>query len=90
MGSSTVPAAGEAAGEAAKYGIFYDDRTYDYTKHLKSVGEAAGAVLLTAPALKEPTKTVADDSEDGAEYENEGVLNHATYDNSTHARGTPA
>lgn len=33
-------------GEAAKYGILYDDRDYDYTKHLKLIGDVPGAVWV--------------------------------------------
>jgi protein LTV1 len=36
-------------GEAAEYGIYYDDTEYDYMQHLRSVGEAPDAVLLEAP-----------------------------------------
>jgi protein LTV1 len=39
----------EKVGEAAKYGILFDDRAYDYTKHLRSVGVTPGAVLINAP-----------------------------------------
>ena len=38
-----------APGEAIKYGILFDDRYYDYTKHLKTVGTVPGAVILDAP-----------------------------------------
>jgi hypothetical protein len=37
-------------GEAAEYGIYYDDTEYDYMQHLRSVGEAPDAVLLEAPS----------------------------------------
>ena len=36
-------------GEAVKYGINYDDRYYDYTRHLKTVGVVPGTVILEAP-----------------------------------------
>ena len=42
---------GESAGEAAKYGIMFDDREYDYTQHLKEMG-AAGAVFIDGPKPK--------------------------------------
>lgn len=35
-------------GEAAKYGIFYDDRSYDYTQHLRRIGVTPGAVYMDA------------------------------------------
>jgi len=37
-------------GEAAEYGIYFDDTEYDYMQHLRSVGEAPDAVLLSAPS----------------------------------------
>ncbi|KAJ1797031.1 Protein ltv1 [Coemansia sp. RSA 2399] len=39
------------AGRAALYGIYLDDRDYDYTKHLRKVG--TGGVILEAPAKKD-------------------------------------
>lgn len=44
------------AGEAAKYGIFFDDRHYDYQRHLRVIGEAPDAVFIpatTSPRRKE-------------------------------------
>jgi hypothetical protein len=40
----------ENEGEAAEYGIFFDDTEYDYMQHLRSVGDAPDAVLLEAPS----------------------------------------
>lgn len=42
----------EKVGEAAKYGILFDDRNYDYTKHLRTVGVTPGAVLIDASGAK--------------------------------------
>ena len=38
-------------GEAAGYGVYYDDSSYDYMQHLKTVGEGVDgdAVLIAAP-----------------------------------------
>jgi hypothetical protein len=38
------------AGEAAKYGIFFDDREYDYMQHLRSMGHV-DAVYIPAKCL---------------------------------------
>ncbi|KAJ2712528.1 Protein ltv1, partial [Coemansia spiralis] len=38
------------AGEAALYGVYLDDREYDYTKHLRAVG-TGGGVILEAPSV---------------------------------------
>jgi protein LTV1 len=46
----------EAVGEAAKFGILYDDRGYDYTKHLRRVGITPGAVFIQAPGLKKQSE----------------------------------
>jgi protein LTV1 len=35
-------------GQAPLYGIFLDDREYDYTKHLKPIGESTDAVFVPA------------------------------------------
>lgn len=43
----------QQAGKAALYGIYLDDRDYDYTKHLRSVG-TGGGVLLDVPQKKKP------------------------------------
>ena len=40
-------------GEAAEYGIFFDDTEYDYMQHLRTVGEAPDAILLQAPSKHE-------------------------------------
>lgn len=34
-------------GEAALYGIYFDDSKYDYMKHLKSIGETRDAVFIS-------------------------------------------
>jgi protein LTV1 len=42
----------ENEGEAANYGIYYDDTSYDYMQHLRDVGEESDEALLvdSAPA----------------------------------------
>jgi protein LTV1 len=39
-------------GEAASYGIFYDDTSYDYMQHLREVEEEASGQDRTVPALE--------------------------------------
>lgn len=46
-------------GQAAQYGIFFDDGEYDYTQHLKPIG-GTDSVFLEAPAKKEKPKTLND------------------------------
>ena len=43
-------------GEAAEYGIFFDDTEYDYMQHLRAVGEQPDAVLLEAPGQRDKGK----------------------------------
>ena len=43
-------------GEAAEYGIFFDDTEYDYMQHLRTVGEQPDAVLLEASGQKDKGK----------------------------------
>ncbi|CAG7851704.1 Protein LTV1 [Serendipita indica DSM 11827] len=45
-----------APGEAALYGIYYDDREYDYTQHLRTVGveeRGVDSILIEAPLRPE-------------------------------------
>lgn len=37
-------------GEAAEYGVYFDDTDYDYMQHLRPVGITADAILLEAPS----------------------------------------
>ncbi|KAI9140821.1 hypothetical protein BKA69DRAFT_486482 [Paraphysoderma sedebokerense] len=46
------------AGKAALYGIFYDDTEYDYTQHLKDIGESPGAVFISSESKREKQKSV--------------------------------
>ncbi|KAJ1818949.1 Protein ltv1 [Coemansia sp. RSA 2598] len=46
----------EEAGKAALYGIYLDDREYDYTKHLRQIG--SGGVLLEASTNDEKKEAV--------------------------------
>ncbi|GAA6017254.1 hypothetical protein JCM10207_003662 [Rhodosporidiobolus poonsookiae] len=49
--------AAAAAGDAAAYGILFDDADeYDYMKHLRSVGGAADAYLVEAPVQGKQAK----------------------------------
>ena len=48
-----VNAVRENEGEAAEYGIFFDDTEYDYMQHLRSVGEVPDGILLEAPKGKD-------------------------------------
>ncbi|KAG8732216.1 hypothetical protein FRC11_015005 [Ceratobasidium sp. 423] len=43
-------------GEAAEYGVYFDDTNYDYMQHLRPVGMAADAILLEAPKGKGKNK----------------------------------
>ncbi|KAG8740335.1 hypothetical protein FRC10_004478 [Ceratobasidium sp. 414] len=39
-------------GEAAEYGVYFDDTDYDYMQHLRPVGISADAVMLEAPTVR--------------------------------------
>lgn len=54
------------AGEAAKYGIFFDDRSYDYTKHLRPIGQSPDAVFV--PASKQAQDSGEEYYEEEEEY----------------------
>jgi len=47
----------ENEGEAANYGIYYDDTEYDYMQHMKDLGSGSGeAYFVEAPTLNEKGK----------------------------------
>ncbi|CCC70712.1 hypothetical protein NCAS_0F02280 [Naumovozyma castellii] len=53
-----VPSGGnEKVGEAVLYGIDFDDSTYDYTQHLKPIGQDPEAVFIPAKGDKEKEQT---------------------------------
>lgn len=39
-------------GEAAEYGVYYDDTDYDYMQHLRPIGMSIDAVMLEAPSTR--------------------------------------
>ncbi|KAG8836077.1 hypothetical protein FRC17_010010 [Serendipita sp. 399] len=54
------------AGKAALYGIYYDDRDYDYTQHLRAIGveeKGVESILIEAPSKpqRKPKKLSASD-----------------------------
>ncbi|KAH8930117.1 hypothetical protein BT69DRAFT_1328100 [Atractiella rhizophila] len=49
VASTSASKAQHQAGQAPLYGINFDDRYYDYTKHLRTIGESNGGVFLAAP-----------------------------------------
>ncbi|KAJ1936745.1 Protein ltv1, partial [Linderina macrospora] len=52
------------AGQAALYGVYLDDRDYDYTKHLRKVG-SGGGVMLEAPGAKKEQAAGIQFTDDG-------------------------
>ncbi|KAI5475775.1 low temperature viability protein [Pseudohyphozyma bogoriensis] len=44
------------AGDAASYGVFFDDTEYDYMQHLRSVGSASDAFLVEQPVTAKGNK----------------------------------
>lgn len=39
-------------GEAAMYGVYYDDTTYDYMQHMREIGDSVEGVFIEAPEQK--------------------------------------
>lgn len=54
-------------GEAANYGVFYDDSEYDYMQHLKELGGGGGQVQFIEAASKGKGKAKAEKLEDALE-----------------------
>lgn len=47
----------ENEGEAANYGVFYDDTEYDYMQHMKDLDSTGGAYFVEAPTKKGKEKS---------------------------------
>ncbi|CAG8464715.1 21833_t:CDS:2 [Dentiscutata erythropus] len=43
-------------GQAALYGVYFDDTNYDYLQHLKSFGEEEGAIFIEAQSKDKEKK----------------------------------
>ncbi|KAJ2031341.1 Protein ltv1 [Coemansia sp. S610] len=79
----------QQAGKAALYGIYLDDREYDYTKHLRPVG-TGGGVFLDVAAKKEKHSGIGllgmdSDSEDEDDDDNVAVMHSGS---ASHQAGT--
>lgn len=61
----SAPAITHIPGEAAKYGVFFDDREYNYLQHIKPLGQAPGSVFIPA--------TPKDDSAAGTAFNNKAA-----------------
>lgn len=62
------------AGEAAKYGIFFDDRNYDYTRHLKPIGQSPDAVFVPASQVSQQDNVEAEEEYYYGEMDNNEEL----------------
>lgn len=49
----------DQVGEAARYGILFDDRNYDYMRHLRAVGVTPGAVFIDASSGRKVSEVSA-------------------------------
>lgn len=63
-------------GEAADYGIYYDDTSYDYMQHLRTVGETPEAFLIQSQPKRAPKgKTTKSGAEfDESQFLKKGIL----------------
>lgn len=57
LGDSVTASVRKNEGEAAMYGIYYDDTEYDYMQHLRDIGTSSGAVFVEAPQPQSKQKT---------------------------------
>ena len=48
LGESVTSSIRENEGEAANYGIYFDDTEYDYMQHMREVGVSSEAVFVEA------------------------------------------
>ena len=67
-------------GEAANYGIYYDDTEYDYMQHMRDLGSSNEAVFLEAPtkAKKEKGKMKLEDALQQLDIRSESGVSHAS------------
>jgi protein LTV1 len=67
-------------GEAANYGIYYDDTEYDYMQHMRDLGSSNEAVFLEAPtkAKKEKGKMKLEDALQQLDIQSESGVSHAS------------
>lgn len=49
LGESVTSSIRENEGEAANYGIYFDDTKYDYMQHMRDIGISSEAVFVEAP-----------------------------------------
>lgn len=68
---SVRPGTNPNVGEAALYGIFFDDRDYDYTQHLRPINQDGGAVFIGAKNAKNLPKSTDQNADE--------MLNQLTY-----------
>ncbi|KAI8989284.1 Low temperature viability protein-domain-containing protein [Pilobolus umbonatus] len=62
-------------GQAALYGVYYDDSEYDYTQHLRPIG-ATDAVFLEAPTVKKEKKVNIEEMfQDKSDYREKKNMN---------------
>ena len=64
----------EWIGEAAKFGVYYDDQhEYNYLQHMREIGKSPNAVLLSAPSISmdniKAEDIIEDESVDDISYD---------------------
>ena len=84
-----VPEIRDNEGEAAEYGIYYDDTDYDYMQHMRDLGSGTGdgqSYFVEAPVRKQAKGKAKSRLEDALK---EASLEDNTNDNSLNGDGKP-
>ncbi|KAI9679091.1 MAG: hypothetical protein M1829_001761 [Trizodia sp. TS-e1964] len=74
-------------GEAANYGIFYDDTGYDYMQHMRDIGGAADAYFLEAPKSQKQKKSEKKDKQKLEEALRDSVPEESEKDDQQYSGG---
>ncbi|KIW00794.1 uncharacterized protein PV09_07773 [Verruconis gallopava] len=65
-------------GEAANYGIYFDDTEYDYMQHMRELGTSTEAHFIEAPLKSKKPKSKLEDALRDLDIKSESGISHAS------------
>jgi protein LTV1 len=72
------PAVRDNEGEAANYGIYYDDTEYDYMQHMRDLGTSTESHFFEAPVKTKKGKVKLEDALKDLDIKSESGVSHAS------------
>jgi protein LTV1 len=72
------PAVRDNEGEAANYGIYYDDTEYDYMQHMRDLGTSSEAHFFDAPVKTKKGKMKLEDALQDLDIKSESGVSHTS------------